>query len=228
MALVVLVVAFFAALAPHGRPPTTEVSFDGAKVTYQTPAALLAQCGPTYTYEPTSPLQTRAVDGITQDLTMGVRTIVPILGPMATRPAPTKPSFYRYGDKGIPDKRALLRSMWDGTIVVYYDRSATDVDVEVLEQLSQRDDLKLIVVPWTAPQSLPMGRSLAFATFGTSQSCHRLAPKALEDFRAFNPIAAAPGPKTGRAPRTYVLTAKNRDVLERCSPGLVCRITVTP
>jgi hypothetical protein len=160
----------------------------------------------------------------------GINTIVPILGPTGLAPANVKTRFFETEDSSVPARGALLRSMWDGLMVVYYGRDADNADVEALRELARtRPDLNFVAVPWTGREHLPLGRRLAFAVWGTSQSCHRLAPQALDDFRTAHPLTDAPGVRTGQPPQVQVLSAGQRQAWMKCTdPGFVCRVPVLP
>lgn len=125
---------------------------------------------------------------------VGYRTIVPIRGQFWSAGV-GKRTWTRDAARP-PGSERLMRNMWDGDMVVYYNDEVTGDDVASLVALSQkRRDLRLFVAPWDAQLRgpLPKGRNLAFATWNTSQSCHTLAVTALYDFRKEAPASGAPG-----------------------------------
>lgn len=125
---------------------------------------------------------------------IGYRTIVPIRGPFWSGGV-GKRTWTRDAARP-PGAERLMRNMWDGDMVVYYNDDVTSDDVATLLALSRtRPALRLFVAPWDAQLRgpLPKGRTLAFATWNTSQSCHTLAVTALYDFREAAPVTDAPG-----------------------------------
>lgn len=169
-ALVVVLVgttAFLAPLAPRGAPPQAAVLRDGSVLTYQSQSALLAQCGPSYTSSLLiTPRPQRDVE-----------------------PAPAEPRFYGPRDPNTPSRPSLGEAMREGRMVVFYAQGAREEDRDVLEVMSSREDLNMIVVPDVTGVAVNF-RNFAFMTSSTVQRCYNLAPRALEDFRAANPNPA--------------------------------------
>lgn len=179
-----------AAALPDHAVPNTGATPDGGRLTYQTISALLGQCGPTYTYQIERPAHTDVVDGpIVGDVW---DNIVPIRGPMVDAFVNDQ-TFYPPNAPDVPPFGKLVRAQWEGKLVVHYSPNARDVELKTLRTMSFRDDLNMIVVPWQGMEPLPAERTFAWATWGSTQSCHTLTPLSLEQFRAAHPPQQAPG-----------------------------------
>ena len=229
VAIGMFVFGFFASLLPYGSVAKTMTMADGALATYQTQAALLAQCGPTYTYQPRNKLQSMVMDGVGRVVAPNRTTIVPILGPMDTEAAAIEPRFATAKETQPGERGKYLRAMWDGLMVVYYTPEARKSELDALRTMSQRDDLDMVVRAWVEhAQALPGGRNFAFAVWGSSQSCHRFSAKALENFRTANRQDEAPGPSTGKAPLIFREASGAKNFVTTCSPAAPCRIAVLP
>ena len=170
----------------------------------QTNDALIGGCGPVFRHEdPTADsgiVPSRTVDKVSNRL--GYPTIVPMKGPFWDVPVIGQ-RFWARDAPSKPVAENLLRNMWDGALVVYYNTDVTNADLRSLARLAAgRPDLDLYVVPWEARVrgDLPLGRDLAFATWNASQSCHLFAATALYDFRADQPLESAPGANDVRPP----------------------------
>lgn len=102
--------------------------------------------------------------------------VVPVYGYMSEQPA--QPGFYGVEDD-TPGHQQILRAMWDGVTVVWYDTRVGADDLGVVKRWVDANDA--IGVPWTnhtlgLPSTLkgndiPDERRFAFSTWGVSQSC---------------------------------------------------------
>lgn len=165
--------------------------------------ALIGGCGPLYSFEePTANSGTvpdKTTTGVSNRL--GYPTTVPMRGQFWD--SPVDKHVWRPDEAAKPVAEQLLRNMWDGDMVVYYSHLVPEKDVEALSRLARlQPDLHLYVVPWEQRLRgpLPRGRSLAFATWNTSQTCHTLSLPALGDFREAAPTSGAPGADGTRPP----------------------------
>lgn len=184
----------------------TEVRFvsheaNGALAYRQTTNALLAGCGPEYTFpnataqSGTVPEHTRTGALNTQDYLRADHTIIPIYGHFWNAPAPTGQTFWKMNETNPPRPENLLANQWRGQMVAYYTVAVPAVDVRALRRLTiTRPDLGLLVAPWNPTRGpMPLNRNIAFATWDHSQTCMRLSIPALEDFRRHHPATQAPG-----------------------------------
>ena len=186
----------FAAAAGTAQPRTRNEA-TGISIRQSTDS-LLGGCG--RVFERKTPPGTAGVvpslqaDGVTPAIpTYG--TIVPMTGPFWSPPADPGIHMYTRLSPTIPQPTQLLHNMWSGALVVYYTTGADPTDKSTLTDVAAtRADLDIIVVPWDITRGdLPAGRKIAFATWGASQTCQRLAVVALEQFRSAHPQSRAPG-----------------------------------
>lgn len=169
---------------------------NGILATQQSNDALIGGCGPLYSFpDPTLDSGTvpdKTAAGLANRL--GYQTIVPIRGQFWDTPIADR--TWRPTQPGKPVAEQILRNLWDGDMVAYYNHEVPDEDIDALIQFARNNpDLHLIVAPWEERLrgTLPRGRNLAFAAWNTTQTCHTLAVTALTDFREAAPIDAAPG-----------------------------------
>jgi hypothetical protein len=137
------------------------------------------------------------------------RSIVPMTGSFWSPPADPGVRMYTPLSPTIPKPTQLMNNMWSGALVVYYTTTADAVDVRTLTDVAAtRADLNIIIVPWDSTRGdLPARRKIAFATWGASQTCQRLAVAALEQFRSAHPQVQAPGYGGAIAPTLTGTTA---------------------
>lgn len=112
-----------------------------------------------------------------------VPTRIQAYGYMSAQPwQKNQQRFYAANSKGIPDNVQLMRAMWQGYYVVWYDKdNASTVQVKYLKRLTQTTP-NLIVLPWMETNRMPMGRSYSMATWNISQSCESIEDKTVIEF----------------------------------------------
>jgi Protein of unknown function (DUF3105) len=124
-------------------------------------------------------------------------TIVPVYGQFYETPADLSEKRVWYiTDKDQPPVEQLLHNMWNGSMVIYYDRyKVRTEDLAPYESLATDNPaLNAVLVPWPVDRGpLPMGRSFAIATWGGSQTCNRFVLKVFQQFRDEFPLGNAPG-----------------------------------
>lgn len=163
----------------------------------QSTDSLLGGCGRVFERK-TPPGTAGVVPSVKADGSPNIATIppiVPMTGPFWSPPADPRLHMYTAFSETIPEPTRLLHNMWSGALVVYFTTTADPADVRTLTDIAAtRADLFIIVVPWDATRGdLPAHRKIAFATWGASQTCQRLAVVALEQFRSAHPQGKAPG-----------------------------------
>lgn len=111
-----------------------------------------------------------------------VPTKIPSYGYMSPKPYSPDKRIYNPGDKNLPSSIQMMRGMWEGYYFAWYDpEKASPSQINYLKQLTNKY-LKLVVLPWTDDENLPMGRAFAFATWNVSQSCQSIEEGTVESF----------------------------------------------
>lgn len=172
----------------------------GALEYLQSNNALIAGCGPVFKFPDavagSGIVPRRNSLGITNR--QAYPTTVPMMGKFWDEPltAAKGGRFVERDAKNKPVAENLLRNMWDGAMVIYYDAAVPEAAVEDLRVLAKADTgLDVYVAPWeaTSTASLPQGRDVAFVAWGATQTCHTYLAPALYDFREAAPADTAPG-----------------------------------
>lgn len=79
--------------------------------------------------------------------------------------------FYSPEDKDVPELPKLLRGMWEGYYVMWYDSKETSPTILNQMKTLSKENTKIIIVPWLSEQAMPMDRKFSYATWNVSQSC---------------------------------------------------------
>lgn len=191
-----LIVTALALVLRGSTSPATSPAEGGGVAHRQTRMALIGACGPIYTFtaQPgeAGPVPATRADG--RPNTQAYRTIVPMFGhyyPQTQTAPPTR--FYDRTAKDIPTVETLLGWQAQGVMTAYYTTDAHPDDVTALKHLTNDPTLNMVAVPWesTRRPALPAHRKIAYATWGASQTCQRLAAPALAEFRAAHTPALA-------------------------------------
>lgn len=165
-------------------------------------SATLLGCGNVYSFDPEpgsygvfdmSDLKPAVEGGSVRIPTAPV--IVPAYGYMTAEPLPDRDAVvYRVGDEDLPNLSAILRSMYSGTIILWYLPSMEESSITQLENWANtRSDV--VVMPWTPytlglPESMtgyqmPAGRTYAFSAWSVTQSCQGFSASVADDFVTF-------------------------------------------
>lgn len=82
-----------------------------------------------------------------------------------------EPRFFDEESEAYPTLPKLLRGMWQGYSIMWYDaEKISPTDLRQMKTLTQENS-RVIVVPWMFDQSMPMDRNFSYATWNISQSC---------------------------------------------------------
>lgn len=186
-------------------------------------AATLLGCGSVYQFDP-KPEAYGVFD--MQDLKPNVAggkvrvptapPLVPAYGYMTDTPLSGDKVVYRVDDKDLPAMTSILRSMYSGTIVLWYLPTAGESGIKNLEEWATTHS-NVVVMPWV-PQTLgipvtmtgyqmPAGRTYALSAWNVTQSCQGFGTVAANDFvdyvarlRGSNiPSASPPAAKVDKA-----------------------------
>lgn len=135
---------------------------------------------------------------------------VPVFGYMANKGlSDDQIRFYTPEEGQEPlNRQMLLRTMYDqDIIVVWYDKELNEVDLNTLKNFVNESDQKILAYPWQYNNGVMVGdRSIAFAKWGTSQTCSLYSDEVLTEFIEFTeqnpinrdtPIPLAPMTKEG-------------------------------
>lgn len=206
---VALVTGAWMVISSTEVPDVVNVANNGLAYT-QTNQALIGGCGPIYEFNDKND-ESGTVPAVSPENGINYQsyeTTVPMYGGFWPEPITSKKTFWDRADPStLPRPETLLANQYRGDLIVYYTARATPGDVELLRRVAadaRRDDdtnLRLRVVPWPEERGrLPDDRKIAFATWGTSQTCQSFVPSALGDFREHAPADQAPGYEPGALP----------------------------
>lgn len=129
--------------------------------------------------------------------------VVPVFGYMSAKPlADSQIRFYGKNELQKPiDRTQILRTMYDrGTTVVWYDQTISPGDYTALENYVKTHK-NILAVKWEYGTALPVNRTIAFSTWGISQTCQFWNNNTFKDFQKFanehpvNHPATPPTPK---------------------------------
>ena len=165
--------------------------------------AVLSQCGNTFTFDPDSehygvfdPDEIIANAGL-ESTSVEVPDhpmIVPVYGYMTEwDEGKSLLDKNSYTDDDIPARSRILRSMWDGNVVIWHSVGISDEEKARIAMVT-RSTPNVVSVEWIGGE-LPLGRKFAFSTWNVSQSCERWDNEVFEQFLTFveeNPRFAAP------------------------------------
>lgn len=108
--------------------------------------------------------------------------VVPVYGFMeAVGVDSDEDQFFNVKDKNYPSREAILRSMYDGLTVIWFDSALPESTLRSINAyVTQAPDI--IAVEWNDHRTLPLGRSIAVSTWGASQSCHDFYVEVINEF----------------------------------------------
>lgn len=93
-----------------------------------------------------------------------------------------------YSAKDAPPRSEVLRAMYDGMQVIWFDGriSASERErlVDFIESGNPEYD-DVIAIEWTDERPLPLGRAYGFSAWNVTQSCANFAPEIFDEFRTF-------------------------------------------
>lgn len=147
--------------------------------------AVLNQCGDIYTFSPV-PEEYGVIPADTTATVLGIPVHpmrVPVYGYMKEEGLP-EGSIFRSPD--IPSRENILRSLWDGTVVVWFVPETTDAQISQI-LLGIAPYANAVAIEW-APRdggNLPQQRNFAFSTWNVSQSCMQWDEEVFTDFMEF-------------------------------------------
>jgi len=161
-------------------------------------ASTLLGCGSVYQFDPKSEaygvfdmrdLKPKVAGGKIRVPT--APPLVPAYGYMTDTPLSGDKVVYRLDDKDLPPMTSILRSMYSGTIVLWYLPTVGESGIKKLEEWANTHS-NIVVMPWV-PQTLgipetmtgyqmPAGRTYAFSAWRVTQSCQGFGTTAANDF----------------------------------------------
>lgn len=120
---------------------------------------------------------------------------VPTYGPFYNESADLSGKRFWARDETPPPIEEFVHAQYKGWMVVYYTRGADPAGVAALKAIASNEPaLKMLVAPWERRRgALPEGRTIAIASWGATQTCHRLVSITLAQFRELHPPSSAPG-----------------------------------
>lgn len=141
--------------------------------------------------------------------------IVPVYGWM-TEEGLDSESLY-YAGEYVPDLSHTLRSMYDGTIVLWYSPDISDdTRQKMIDYVNDHPGTVMIEwnstslsLPGKATKEMPLERGVSFSAWGVSQSCKNFNPEIADQFLEFvdtNPSVVHPT----EAPHPVELTSEGK------------------
>lgn len=118
--------------------------------------------------------------------------IVPVYGFMDEEGVDTKADrFFEAKDENYPSRETVMRSMYDGVTVIWFDSTTTEGTRRSINAYTNQTP-EVIAVEWTEARALPLGRSIAISTWAASQSCREFYVEVVNEFTDQYP-SQAPG-----------------------------------
>lgn len=192
----VILWTIFGSLEGSGVKPSTDNSLQHSVNV----DAVLSQCGDIYTFTPEE-WQYGIIPSDTTATVLGIPNHpmrVPVYGYMKEEGLP-EGRFFR--SPSLPSREEALRSMWDGTVVIWF---VPEISEEILNQIkltvSQYDNV--VAMEW-APRdggNLPMKRNFGFSGWNVSQSCMQWDENVFNDFMQFVNTYEGVGVQEGTPP----------------------------
>lgn len=169
--------------------------------------AVLEQCGRVFVYDP--PEEYYGVydpEDVTKTSQGSILVptgpmLVPVYGWM-TEEGLDPQSLY-YAGEYVPDLSHTMRSMYDGTVVLWYTPDISDhTRQEMIDYVNDHPGTVMIEwnptslsLPGKATKPMPEDRGVSFSTWGVSQSCKNFSPEIADQFLEFvetNPSVVHP------------------------------------
>jgi hypothetical protein len=130
-------------------------------------------------------------------------TIVPIYGTFYEHPLNGDKRFWTIKEKDVPRVETFLRTMWNGAIVIYYDRyKVPEENLTPFRNLAEDNpELDIYVAPWPVSRpSLPHDRAFVIATWRGEQTCNKVSYPVIREFRDTFPVKKSPSVAIGNPP----------------------------
>lgn len=200
-----LIAGTFAKPNPYAAHPGPFASIEHPA----TVRAVINECGSSFEYNPPRRNYGTLPDSFFEKRAEGeelARThvqpmIVPAYGYMApdSKKVPSDiPHFFSSDSKTVPTKEQVLRLMWDGWTIIWYeppipDRSNLTAEqlestfspttIEAIKLYAQSHD-KVLALPWRESKRLPMDRNMGISAWGYTQSCKVWDIALMEEFQS--------------------------------------------
>lgn len=158
---------------------------------YASSLAYSSQCGHIYTYEDYEDISFLVPEKYWEEIP-SARDIVPMYGYIAREHLPKEQvGFYSPATVNRHwSESYILSTMWNLDIpVIWYDEAkTTSEDLERLERIANKFKNQILVLPWLKYEvdNLPVGRTFAFASMGSSQSCNKFNFEVMLYFLSFS------------------------------------------
>lgn len=191
------------------NPNRTQSTAAGGTETPASLTALVAGCGGYFHWE-TNEGQARVIPDEQMDRANVIPEtpmVVPVYGYMAEQGI-DRYGWYEAGTDELPTREQVVRTLYDGGSVIWYVPTMDPGDRNLLREWAhENEDRNIAVIPWTGDRSFPYDRTIAFSTWGTSQSCAFWDETAFEEFTQFSIEKGnhRPDTKTVVVPETGIL-----------------------
>jgi hypothetical protein len=155
----------------------------------QTPVAIAQKCGPIFAIQ--------NMEGMLQQIPENYKGeipsspgLIPTFGYVGNQPLEKEQITFLPPETPYIPEETMLATMWNhDIIVIWYDpEKTTEIEYDLYKELGEKNVGGLLILPWMEYESvgsLPMGRSVAFATIGHTQSCEGANINVLNDFRSY-------------------------------------------
>jgi hypothetical protein len=191
LAIVSMVLALVSMSSSEVKPYQLESAQGLEQAYYPSTLAYVNKCGRIHVFKDVEKITYQIPDGYTGTVD-GSETIVPMYGYMSKEHMPLeKVGFYspKTADRGWSEPY-ILSTMWHFQLVViwYDEKKASKSDLAALEDLANKFKGRVLVLPWLKygiQNTLPAGRTFAFARIGASQSCSQLNFDVILEFLQF-------------------------------------------
>lgn len=165
------------------------------------------------TFDPTT-IAKNGIGGIT--IPLPGKIVVPAFGYM-TQESFDSGGTVHFDANTTPGLPSLLRALYDGKKIIWYDASASELEVQrLINFATERDDI--YVVEWSKESlgilenttiNIPEGRKYAFSGWGVTQSCGSFTEFLSEDFMNTVDEYAQDNPRP-TIPHEVTLTPENK------------------
>ena len=155
----------------------------------QTPVALAQKCGPIFAIQNIEGLIQKTPPNYTEE-PPSPPGLIPTHGYINNTSLTTEEITYYPPETPYIPETTILTTMWNNDIVViWYDpEKITPEEQNLLIRLGEENIGDLLILPWMGYEnsnSLPQGRSIAYASIGYTQSCEGANINVLNDFRTY-------------------------------------------
>lgn len=114
--------------------------------------------------------------------------IVPAYGFMSDKPFDyTKYENSKFGED-VYTYPETIRALWEGNRIIWIGGNTTEEGYDFIREYADKwnayHDKKILALSWTEKASLPLGRSIGFSSWSTTQTCQAFEQGTFEDFMA--------------------------------------------